>query len=30
MWDKKGVTSGYQITQPQLLAGAEKGYMLEI
>jgi hypothetical protein len=30
MWDKKGVTSGYQINLAQLLAGSEKGFMLEI
>jgi hypothetical protein len=30
MWDQKGVTSGYQIKLAQLLAGSEKGFMLEM
>ena len=30
MWIKQGVTSGYQIKLAQLLAGSEKGFMLEI
>lgn len=30
MWVKKGVTSGYHIALAQLLAGTEKGFMLEM
>lgn len=30
MWNQKGVTSGYQISLAQLMAGSEKGYMLEM
>lgn len=30
MWIQKGVTSGYQIKLAQLLAGSEKGFMLEL
>lgn len=30
MWTQKGATSGYMINLAQLLAGSEKGYMLEM
>ena len=30
MWSKEGITSGYQIRLNYLLAGSEKGYMLEL